>query len=175
MLERYNFFLKDNLSRFLYVITIILARFIYILNVMCMKNSSTNESEEINAKPQLVRFLVNSVLFELSEELLQKRASTSILACKNRRERFYDIHTDAYVFDQPADAFEVIVYFICTGLLSRPNNVNNLQLYACLCFFEMDDIVINTYKKMEHLAVEANWEKTYRFAGFTILLFLIKQ
>ncbi|CAF1495258.1 unnamed protein product, partial [Rotaria sordida] len=125
-----------------------------------MTSEISNLVEEINLKPQLVSFLVNGVLFELNEELIQKRASNSILAREDRRAQFYDIDKNVYVFDQPSDVFEVLVYFISTGLLSRPTNINNLKLYSLLSFFEMDKTVINTFKKMEHLVFEINWEKT---------------
>ncbi|CAF1612323.1 unnamed protein product, partial [Rotaria sordida] len=127
---------------------------------MSTTSEISNLVEEINLKPQLVSFLVNGVLFELNEELIQKRASNSILAREDRRAQFYDIDKNVYVFDQPSDVFEVLVYFISTGLLSRPTNINNLKLYSLLSFFEMDKTVINTFKKMEHLVFEINWEKT---------------
>ncbi|CAF1384816.1 unnamed protein product [Rotaria sordida] len=133
---------------------------------MSTTSEISNLVEEINLKPQLVSFLVNGVLFELNEELIQKRASNSILAREDRRAQFYDIDKNVYVFDQPSDVFEVLVYFISTGLLSRPTNINNLKLYSLLSFFEMDKTVINTFKKMEHLVSEINWEKTQWFVRF---------
>ena len=123
------------------------------------------EESEVDSRPKLLQFLVGGVLFELSEELIQKRASNSILACEDRRLRFYDLNKNAYVFDQPADVFEVLVYFISTGLLSRPVNINSIKLYSLLSFFEMDEAILNIFKKMEHLAFEINWEKTQRFVS----------
>jgi hypothetical protein len=137
---------------------------------MSITSESSNFFSEINSKPQLHRFLVGDVLFELSEDLIQKRAPNSILAREERRIQFYDINRNAYIFDQPADVFEVLVYFISTGLLSRPININNIKLYSLLSYFEMDEIVLNTFKKMEHLVFEINWEKTQRFVkkGITV-------
>ncbi|CAF2485505.1 unnamed protein product [Rotaria sp. Silwood2] len=133
---------------------------------MSITSETPNLEEDITLKLQLVSFLVDGVLFELSEELIQKRASNSILAREDRRAQFYDVDKNAYVFDQPADAFEVLVYFISTGLLSRPTNINNLKLYSLLSFFEMDETIMNTFKKMEHLVFEINWEKTQWFVKF---------
>lgn len=109
-----------------------------------------------------LRFLVSDVLFELDEELTQKRAFDSLLASEDRRAPFYNIARQAYVFDQSADAFEVVVYFISTGLLSRPASVNSMTLYSLLVFLEMDETVISTYKRMEHLACEIHWERSNR-------------
>ena len=118
----------------------------------------------IRSKPDLVRFLVNDVSFELSEELIQKRAPQSLLASKDRLAQFYDLNKNAYVFDQPADVFEVLVYFISTGLLSRPMNINNIKLYLLLTFFEIDETVLDTFKRMEHLVFEINWEERRRLS-----------
>ena len=110
----------------------------------------------------LIRCLVDGVWFDLSDELIQKRAPQSLLANERRRARFFNAESNAYVFDQPADAFEVLVYFISTGLLTRPTNVSNTKLYALLRFFEMDSLVIATFKKMEHLACNNHREETRR-------------
>jgi hypothetical protein len=130
---------------------------------MTVTSESLNSTSEISRRSHLLRFLINGVLFELNEDLIQKRAPHSLLAHKNRRAQYYDVEKNAYVFDQPADAFEVLVYFFSTGLLSRPLNLNNIKLYSLLSFFEMDETILNTFKKMEHLVFEINWEKTQRF------------
>jgi hypothetical protein len=130
---------------------------------MMIKDESSSLSSEMNSEPQLHKFLVDGVLFELSDELIQKRAPNSILAREERRVEFYDLTKNAYIFDQPADVFEVLVYFISTGLLSRPIHINNIELYSLLSYFEIDEIVLNTFKKAEHLVFEINWEQTHRF------------
>ncbi len=123
----------------------------------------TDESLNINCKSSLIHFLVNDVSFEINEEFIKKRAPNSLLADENRRAKYYDINKNAYIFDQPADIFEVLIYFLSTGLLSRPTNINNIKLYSLLAFFEIDLTIINTYKKMEHLVFDINWDKPQRF------------
>ncbi|UJR37086.1 hypothetical protein I4U23_029790 [Adineta vaga] len=120
----------------------------------------TDNLSDVLPRSELLRFFVGGVLYELSEELIQKRASKSILARKDRRAQFYDVNKNIYVFDQPANVFEVLVYFISTGLLSRPVNISTMKLYSMLIFFEMDDIIIDTFKRMEQLVFEINWEKS---------------
>ena len=82
----------------------------------------------IETDQSFLRLLVDNVLFEISEELVQKRAFNSLLAHEHRRAPFYDSTKNAYVFDQPADVFEVLLYFISTVLFSRPTNINHLKL-----------------------------------------------
>jgi hypothetical protein len=119
----------------------------------------------------LIRCFVDGVVFELSEDLIQKRASQSLLACEDRRRAYYDSHRRMFVFDQSADTFEVLAYFISTGLLTRPMNVSNIKLYNLLCFFDIDTRVIETFKKMEHLACEIHWEKTHRSVVIVLDIF----
>lgn len=110
----------------------------------------------------IVHLLVDNIPFEISEEFIRKRASNSLLANEDRRRQFYDSRKKAYVFTQSADVFEVLLYFICTGLFSRPIHINPMELYSLLVFFEIDQTVIDHYKQMEHLVVEINWERTER-------------
>ena len=107
----------------------------------------------------ILHLLVDNIPFEISEELITKRASNSLLANEDRRSQFYDVRQKVYVFDQPADVFEVLLYFICTGLFSRPMQINPMKLYSLLVFFEIDQTVIDSYKQMEHLVFEINWER----------------
>lgn len=118
---------------------------------------------EIALKFRRIPCLVDGILFELNEELIQKRIPNSIFARQDRLSQFYDKEKHIYIFDQPNDAFEILVYFISTGLLSRPTHVDNIKLYLLLEFFEIDEIILNTYKKMEHLAFENNRERTKWF------------
>ena len=134
-----------------------------VLVPMITTDESSLVPSETNSKLPLLQFLVNNVLFEINEELIQKRIPNSLLASETYRAQFYDIDQKVYIFDQPSDAFEVLVYFISTGLLSRPTNINEMKLYSLLSLFEIDEIVINTLKKLENLACEVNWEETDRW------------
>lgn len=127
-----------------------------------MTADSLHLTSDVNARPTLIRCLVGGIVFEISEELIQKRASQSLFTQKDRLEQFYDSEKQLFVFDQPAEAFEVLVYFIGTGLLTRPTHVSSMKLYFVLRFFEMDKVVIDTFKQMEHLARETHWETTER-------------
>ena len=131
--------------------------------IMPVTDESFNTPCELHGKLILIRCLVDGVWFELSEELIQKRASQSLLGNERRRARFFNAERNAYVFEQPAGAFEVLVYFISTGLLTRPLHVSTIKLHTLLRFFEMDEAVIDTFKSMEHLAFETHWEETQRF------------
>ena len=116
--------------------------------------------------PQLVKFVVDGVSFELDATLIEKRVPQSLLAHEGRLARFYHAERKAYAFDQSADAFEVLVYFISTGLLTRPSHVTSRKLHALLSFLEVDEALLRTYEKMEHLACETYWDKAHGFVSF---------
>ena len=87
-----------------------------------------DESLGKKSHQSVIQCLVSNVRFELDENLIKKRTPNSLLACEDRRSYFYDHERNLYVFDQPADVFEVLVYFISTGLLSRPINIDEKKL-----------------------------------------------
>ena len=119
----------------------------------------------LSDESRLVTFVVDGVPFELDASLIEKRVPRSLLAHEGRLARFYNAERKAYAFDQSADAFEVLVYFISTGLLTRPSHVASRTLHGLLAFFEVDETLMRTYERMEHLACETYWDKAHEFVS----------
>ena len=124
--------------------------------------NKTREKKRLASSSDSIRCQVEGIDFEIEKKLLKKRLNGSLLVDANRCRSFLNEDKTHYVFDQSAAAFEILVYFICTGLLTRPINVSAEEFYSLLIFFRVDRKVIETFKKIEHLSTDSHWEQNER-------------
>ncbi|ESO10211.1 hypothetical protein HELRODRAFT_168092 [Helobdella robusta] len=101
-----------------------------------------------------VRINVSGQIFEARSNILNRHPST-LLGNRGKWEKFYDEERNEIFFDRHRPSFEAIFfYYQFGGLVRRPYQVPNEIFLEELLFYELEEDVIEEYKKSEGYSVD---------------------